>query len=533
MATPIHNKNAETICEAYRDHICCIFGGSSRILTDNGSEFKNQEMKQVCETLGVKHIFSPVYTPESNGHLEGWHRFFKACIVKYIFGGGIEWEELVPLAVSAYNFFLCQSSKESPFVLMFSRDPITPVAKLLEPKPRYYGEKGTSLKMDNLRRLYAIVVENIRKARQKKPQLNKLKPHSFKVNDMVLVKDPDSAVFQPRYQPNYRVTAVFGDNRIEVQDEKGHESIRRSSHIKYIEPSEKIVQQLPSKEILQKYGRSSRLVIAAKDIPDLQFKVNKDSEFPEHSQNLLDTVGEVMEVMETNVLTKTVRGSTVTVANNEYREGSQNSWSCAVGEALECKTDWKIVEVNSATNLQKKASKYREHSQNLWSDGIGVAVEHTEEIAALMTNENMQLRSSEDSKSSQKSQIQWGQTDTRATDVTNKDWCEQYLRRTSEFQEHSLNSQMEMNTPQVTQDDLSIQGTCNSESSKSSHKSSSCVGSNVSVPKFSWFKSMSQIVGLTAAWHQNKVEGSLVGANTVSGTKANITSVHSEFNFFL
>ena len=71
IATPIRNKNAETICDAYRNHVYCTFGGSSRILTDNVSEFKNQEMKKVCETLGVKHIFSPVYTPQSNGRLEG------------------------------------------------------------------------------------------------------------------------------------------------------------------------------------------------------------------------------------------------------------------------------------------------------------------------------------------------------------------------------------------------------------------------------------------------------------------------------
>ena len=95
--------------------------------------FKNQEMKQVCETLGVKHIFSPVYTPESNGCLEGWHRFFKACIAKHIHGGAVDWDKLVQLAVSTYNFFPCQSTKESPFVLMFGRDPITLVAKLLEP----------------------------------------------------------------------------------------------------------------------------------------------------------------------------------------------------------------------------------------------------------------------------------------------------------------------------------------------------------------------------------------------------------------
>ena len=124
-------------------------------------------MQEVCDTLGLKHIFSPSYTPQSNGCLEGWHRFFKACIAKHIRGGGVEWDELVPLAVSAYNFFPCQSSKESPFILMFGRDPITPVAKLLEPKPRYYGERGTELKMDTLRRLYTIVVNNIRKAREK------------------------------------------------------------------------------------------------------------------------------------------------------------------------------------------------------------------------------------------------------------------------------------------------------------------------------------------------------------------------------
>ena len=210
IAVPIKNKNAEMICEAYRDNVYCVFGGSSRMLTDNGSEFKNKEMHEVCDTLGLKHIFSPVYTPQSNGRLEGWHRFFKACIAKHIRGGGVESDELVPLAVSASNFFPCQSSKESPFVLMFGRDPITPVAKLLQPRPRYYGERGGALKLDTLRRLYTIVVQNIRKAREKLPKKEE-EPHKFKVNDMVLVKDPDAAVFEPRYQPNFRVTAIFGN----------------------------------------------------------------------------------------------------------------------------------------------------------------------------------------------------------------------------------------------------------------------------------------------------------------------------------
>ena len=324
IAVPIKNKNAETICDAYRDNIYCIFGGSSRMLTDNGSEFKNKEMQEVCDTLGLKHIFSPVYTPQSNGRLEGWHRFLKVCIAKHIRGGGVEWDELVPLAVSAYNFFPWQSSKESPFILMFGRDPITPVAKLLEPKPRYYGERGAALKMDTLRRLYTIVVQNIHKAREKLPNKEE-ELHKFKVNDMVLVKDPDEAVFKPRYQPNFRVTAIFGNNRIEVQDERGHKSVRRSAHVKYIDPSEKVERQLPSEEIVKNYGRSLKLLQAEKDIPDLHFEV-KDSRERGYSSEKTD----VMEIMDMNT------EDCVTASwNNNFREHSRNSLENAAGEELE------------------------------------------------------------------------------------------------------------------------------------------------------------------------------------------------------
>ena len=78
IAVPITDKRSETVCKAYRDSVYCIFGGSSRILTDNGTEFKSKEMKQICEDLDIKQVFSPVYTPQANGRLEGWHRFLKS-----------------------------------------------------------------------------------------------------------------------------------------------------------------------------------------------------------------------------------------------------------------------------------------------------------------------------------------------------------------------------------------------------------------------------------------------------------------------
>ena len=147
-----------------------------------------------------------------------------------------------------------------------------------------------------------IVVQNIRNAREKLPKKEE-EPHNFKVNDMVLVKDPDAAVFEPRYQPYFRVTAIFGNNRIEVQDERGHKSIRRSAHIKYIAPSEKVVKQLLSEQVLKNYGRSSKLLLAEKDIPDLHF--------------------DVMDAKEKNKTSE--RADVMVIMNVDTKESTQNS----------------------------------------------------------------------------------------------------------------------------------------------------------------------------------------------------------------
>ena len=553
IAVPIKNKNAETICEAYRDNVYCIFGRSSRMLTDNGSEFKNKEMHEICDTLGLKHIFSPVYTPQSNGCLEGWHRFFKACIAKHIRGGGVKWDELVPLAVSAYNFFPCQSSKESPFVLMFGRDPITPVTKLLEPRPRYYGECRGALKLDMLRRLYTIVVQNIRKAREKLPKKEE-KPHQFKVNDMVLVKDPDAAVFEPRYQPNFRVTAIFGNNRIEVQDERGHKSVRRSAHVKYIDPSEKVEKQLPSEQVVKNYGRSSKLLLAEKDIPDLHFDIKDKKGKGDSSEQT-----EVMEII--NVTT-----GGMTPLNIDFREHSRNSLENAAGEELQLvgeqrsqkqmldselpsntseysdssrnlQNSTKLVDVETARKLVKRTisgimhpqhSKYREHSQNSRIKQPGLiettaSVEYTEPTAA----------SSDFSKHSQNS-LSNGEpkVDTVDPKVTFGDRDGQCLVTDREFRELSPNSWVETEGSEGGQQQQHTKPVCIGEPSKYSQDLLKGVGNNVSVQSFSWFKSMSQIVGLTATW-QDKVEGNPTAAGAASNAKVNTNPVHTEFNFFL
>ena len=101
---PLKTKTTEEVLQAYIDNVYSKFGGSIKILSDNGTEFKNKIFEQVAKELGVVYkLYTPPYHPASNGRLEGFHAFLKACISKHV-SSQLEWDDLVPLACAAYNF---------------------------------------------------------------------------------------------------------------------------------------------------------------------------------------------------------------------------------------------------------------------------------------------------------------------------------------------------------------------------------------------------------------------------------------------
>ena len=115
---PLKTKCAEDIIKAYINHICCTFGPSRKILTDNGTQFKNNLWTEVFEKLKIEQKFTPIYSPQCNGRIEGFHKFLKATIEKQL-ETHIEWDDLVAKVTAAYNFFPTESSRITPFFLMF------------------------------------------------------------------------------------------------------------------------------------------------------------------------------------------------------------------------------------------------------------------------------------------------------------------------------------------------------------------------------------------------------------------------------
>jgi transposase InsO family protein len=45
-----------------------------KVRSDNGSEFRNTRVDELCDEFGIKHPFSAKYTPQSNGLVERKNR---------------------------------------------------------------------------------------------------------------------------------------------------------------------------------------------------------------------------------------------------------------------------------------------------------------------------------------------------------------------------------------------------------------------------------------------------------------------------
>ena len=268
---PIPSKKASDVITAYIDNVYSKFGGSKKILSDNGTEFKNQLFEKIAKELGVEFkCYTAPYHPQSNGRIEGFHHFLKSCMTKHI-STTMEWDQVVHLATAAYNFFPNEHSKESPFFLMFGRDPRVPLNTLLAPKIRYMGTEENILSLEALQRIYHLVAENLKIAKERLHKNQQAYPTKLKTEDMVMIKTHAEGQFQPIYKGYYRIVSFKGNQVQVIPVEGGKPHFVHITDVKYIMPVDSIIPHLP---FPNQFGRMSKYNLNPKNIPDLKWKLS-------------------------------------------------------------------------------------------------------------------------------------------------------------------------------------------------------------------------------------------------------------------
>ena len=266
FCVPLQTKKAKEIVQKYLDTVFCRFGGSRKILSDNGMELKNKVFEEIAKKLGCEvKAYSPPYQPQSNGRIECFHKFLKACMGKHI-NPRLEWDEVIPMAMAAYNFFPHTTSKERPFFLLFGHDPLTGLEKLLEDTVRYFRENGGRLDLTVLQNTYQFTAQNVQKARKKAEGKEPSVPSIFQSGDLVTLCDHTAKGFDPKYKGEYRIVKMLGKTQVLLRNARGEEMKHHVTHIKKTNPVEETVDKIPD---FKKFGRAVKLCLNPDMVPNL------------------------------------------------------------------------------------------------------------------------------------------------------------------------------------------------------------------------------------------------------------------------
>ena len=103
-------------------------------------------------------IYTPPYRPQSNGHIEDFNNFLKACLSKHISRNRV-WDDVTPLATTSYNWLPNQHSRKSSLFVMFGRDTLTNLQHLIKPKLRYMGTSDLILDLELMSNIYHVQIQ--------------------------------------------------------------------------------------------------------------------------------------------------------------------------------------------------------------------------------------------------------------------------------------------------------------------------------------------------------------------------------------
>ena len=192
-------------------------------------EFKNKMFEEVSKKLRCEvRTYSLPYRPQSNSKIECFHKFLKACMGKHI-SKNLEWDNVILMAMAAYNFFPHTPSRERPFFLMFGRDPLTGLQQLLGETTRYLGRAMANT--------YQLVAQNIHMARKRNVGDEPLVIPAFQPGDLVTLRDHTAKAFDPKYKGEYRVIKYLGKTQVLLRNSKGEEAKHHVAYVKKIAQS--------------------------------------------------------------------------------------------------------------------------------------------------------------------------------------------------------------------------------------------------------------------------------------------------------
>lgn len=110
-AYPLNNKDTISVAKCFLNNFILRYGILSKIISDRGTEFVSNVMKEVCQILDIKQLTSTAYHHQSIGSLENTHKN----------GEPQNWSAWLPYWCFAFNTTVHTETQYTPYELVFGK----------------------------------------------------------------------------------------------------------------------------------------------------------------------------------------------------------------------------------------------------------------------------------------------------------------------------------------------------------------------------------------------------------------------------
>ena len=220
ILAPLLNKSAPMVAHALVTHLLCPYTTPSVLLSDNGLEFKNEVLTNICKQYNIKQTFITAYHPASNGLVERTNRKILE-ILRHVAGKFQEsWQDWLPHVAACINGSVNASIGKTPHYVVFGSEKRLPYDLLVQPrKPLYSLDDYALNQLTALQMIHESVRRNLQESRTEMllKQHAKATPVSFHKGDVVFKSAPErQSKLTPKFSGPFVITDSLHGNKFQI-----------------------------------------------------------------------------------------------------------------------------------------------------------------------------------------------------------------------------------------------------------------------------------------------------------------------------
>ncbi len=213
------DQSALTIAKLLVEHIISRHGVPRELLSDRGPAFLSRLLKEVCTLMGIKKSNTTAYHPQTDGLVERFNRTLTDMLAKTVERDGKNWDIRLPYVLFAYRSSPQESTGESPFYLLYGRDPQLPADESM------MTQSSVRMPIDvdnykeevcrNMQEAWEVAKKKIRTAQKKQKMCydRRARDPTFRPGDRAFLYTPSAKSgpaykFALPYKGPYRVTNI-------------------------------------------------------------------------------------------------------------------------------------------------------------------------------------------------------------------------------------------------------------------------------------------------------------------------------------